>query len=836
MHKHLLLLLISFFLASGFHSQTFNSTVDQWIPDDGSTVYHTIDVSGLADVINGDFGLVQVCLNLDHTYDADMEVKLSAPDGTIFTLFAGIGGGDDNWEDCCLRDDAADFIYNSWPPYTGTFKPMGNMGNVNNGQNPNGTWALVLYDNYAWADQGYLFDWSISFDVNAPEPFVFPGSTLPVVKISTFGIEIPNDPKVEALFELVNHDDGSLNFYTDTVYEYAGNVLIELQGFTGPYYPKKNYDFDVIDDLGNKIDTSLLDMPAENDWMLKAEYLDGTLMYNSIAYEFSRRMGQYAPRTKFCEVFVDGDYVGVYTLTEKVKRDNNRVDIAKLNPEDIAGTELTGGYIIEMNINGAPGNWNSEYEAINVGTNGLPVEFKHVYPKATDIDPIQHGYIKAWVDSFEYALHQPDFDDPFGGYRKWIDEDSFIDFMLVNEFSTNYDSYGRSTYLFKDKSTSDDSLMHIGPPWDYDRGFCCAENWVWEETHPGWPFPDWWEIFHTDSLFLEHEWCRWTSLREDIFSTENFMGFVDSLHTLLDGIAERNYERWPELGVWNWDGNVEYLQTLLTDRLEWMDNNITGNYNCIDVLTNTAPNLESFEDDQFPPNCWSLIDDDGDEENWKISGAVPGFGSENCAHSYSVSSLTPDNYLITPLLHPMTDEHLTYYVAGQADGFEDTYQVLLSTSGDSPTDFTVVLWEETISGNQWHYRAQDLSEWWGQDIYLAFRHFNSTGNLIVRIDDVRYPTWADEQLNCEVSVNETASQNFIAYPNPFSDELVIEFQNKDFSGVLDVKIFNTLGEIILIKQISGSPTEIDTSTLSQGMYVLEVSCGDVVLRQSLVKD
>jgi CotH kinase protein/Secretion system C-terminal sorting domain len=406
---------------------------------------------------------------------------------------------------------------------------------------------------------------------------------LPVIVINA-DVEIPNDPKVEASFKIIRHDDGSLNFPNDEEIEFEGNILVELQGFTGPYYPKKNYDFDLIDDLGNKIDTSLLDMPSENDWILKAEYLDGTLMYNNIAYEFSRRMGRYAPRTKYCEVFVNGDYVGVYSLTEKIKRDNDRVDIATLNPTDISGEELTGGYIIEMNINGGPGDWYSEYLPINYATNNLEVEFKHVEPKSAEIAPEQHDYIKAWVDSFEFSLHQPDFDNFFGGYRRWIDEMSFIDFMLVNEVTTNYDTYGRSTYMFKDKSTDNDSLLQIGPPWDYDRGFCCIENWVWEETHPGWPFPDWWDIMHDDTMFLEHEWCRWNELRSTIWTTNEFMTHIDSLQNLLADAAPRNYTRWPELGVVNWNGNVDNMQSLLTQRLTWMDDHITGTYDCLDPV------------------------------------------------------------------------------------------------------------------------------------------------------------------------------------------------------------------------------------------------------------
>ncbi|MCC6723118.1 MAG: proprotein convertase P-domain-containing protein, partial [Saprospiraceae bacterium] len=129
-------------------AQTFSSTVNLPVPDDGTSLSIPLEISGLQNEINGDFGLVEVCLNMTHTYDSDMDVRLKAPDGTTFMLFAGVGGDADNWENCCLRQDAPDLISTQAAPFTGTFKPMGNMGNVNNGQNPNGTWELLLFDTY----------------------------------------------------------------------------------------------------------------------------------------------------------------------------------------------------------------------------------------------------------------------------------------------------------------------------------------------------------------------------------------------------------------------------------------------------------------------------------------------------------------------------------------------------------------------------------------------------------------------------------------------------------------------------------------------------------------
>jgi len=401
-------------------------------------------------------------------------------------------------------------------------------------------------------------------------------SVLPIVKLTTVNSAINDVTKVPVTLQIIDKGLGQLNYENDTNYAYEGAIMAEWQGFTGPNYPKKNFDFDLLDALGNPIDTSLLGLPKENDWIFKAEYLDNTLIKNSIAYAFARKMGRYAPRTKHCELFLDGNYLGVYTLTEKVKRDKNRVDIAKLTSSDTTGSALTGGYIIEMNINGNPGAWNSQFPPINQATSPYPVEFKYVYPKADSILPVQGNYIKTYVDSFENALNGPNFQQDTLGYRAWIDVSTFIDFLIVNEVTMNYDSYGRSTYLYKEKDSSGGKLC-IGPPWDYDRAMDSppASGWVWQNCHPLWPYPFWWSKLYTDSVYRHELACRWFSLRENELSNGKFMMFIDSVTQLLNqGPAARNFTTWLTLNGVSYDQQIQNLKVFLYHRLTWIDQSL----------------------------------------------------------------------------------------------------------------------------------------------------------------------------------------------------------------------------------------------------------------------
>lgn len=622
-------------------AQTFTATVNEVVPDDGSVVTFDINVTGMPEVIDTLYGLETVCLNINHTWDSDLQIKLIAPDGTVILLFSGVGGDGDNFTGTCLNDFADDAIALGAPPFTGVFIPMGDMGLINNGQNPNGTWKLQCNDTYP-QDEGTLLNWAITFGQNPAVPFIFTASNLPLVLINTNGQEIYTEPKIAAEIKIIDNGPGLINHPTDTNYAYEGKILTELQGFTGPYYPKKNYDFDLVDDDSLEIDTVLLGLPSENDFILKAEYLDYSLMKNTITYEMSRRMGRYAPRTKFCEVVLNGEYIGVYTLTEKVKRDQNRVDIAALNPEDIAGDELTGGYIIEINENGYPNDWNSEYDPINSATCDLPVAYKMVYPKIEEMEAVQFNYIHGYVDSFENALNSNDFLNPATGYRKFISVKSFIDFMIVNEFSANYDSYGRSTFLYKEKIT-DGGQLNIGPPWDYDRAFApgTEQGWVWEITHPYWPFPFWWSKFREDPEWVNEVYCRYTSLREDVLSNESFYEIVDSLRQLLQEPAERNFKKWAELGVTSPDYFVDELKNFITNRFVWLDNAVALDYVEAPDATFTMEQV-SFNTYKFIP----LLSDGN--FNWDFGDGT--FSTEQTpVHAYTsagtyIISLTVDQY------------------------------------------------------------------------------------------------------------------------------------------------------------------------------------------------
>ena len=143
-------------------AQTFNGTFGL-IPDDLSTIVFEADVSGLPQTMDTtNFGLEEICFNITHTYDSDLTIRLKSPSGKIITLIESIGGDQDNFTLTCLNSFSTQSIFNGSGPFTGTWRPVGDLGTINDGSDPNGKWQLIIHDVYP-ADQGDLLDWSIQF-------------------------------------------------------------------------------------------------------------------------------------------------------------------------------------------------------------------------------------------------------------------------------------------------------------------------------------------------------------------------------------------------------------------------------------------------------------------------------------------------------------------------------------------------------------------------------------------------------------------------------------------------------------------------------------------------
>lgn len=580
-------------------AQTFNGT-SAAIPDNGNTLNIPLGVNGLATALNGtSFGLEQVCITIDHTWLSDLDVSIVAPDGTVRLLVSGQGGSSDHYANTCFRGDAAQSITEGSPPFSGTYRPQGDMGGVNNGQDGNGTWKLRVLDAYAFADQGSVISWAITFGDDPAVPFNFQSSNLPIVLINTQGLNIPAGDKVPALMSIIDNGWGNMNHITDPPTDFDGNIGIDLHGNSSNYLAaKKSYGIELRDGFGEDLDMPILGMPEGSDWVLLANYFDKSLMNNTLTYHLARAMGRYAPRQCDVEVVLNGEYQGVFACVEKIKRDADRVDIAKLQPDETAGDDLTGGYILSVERDSGPTNGMISDFAPAESGNGQYTYMEYRYPKPENIAPEQKAYIQAYVDSFETALAGPDLSDPAIGYQAYADLSSFVDIFLINELSRNVDGYRLSSYLYKDKD-SNGGKLHAGPAWDYDIAWGNA-NYCHGAYTTGWAYqfsdvcpddgnqvPFWWQRLQDDSDFVNAVRCRWNELRDNVLSPAYVSAYCDSVAALLNEAQQRNFTKWPIMGqpVWpnptpvptSYAGEVQELKNFMDARWAWMDANLPGN-------------------------------------------------------------------------------------------------------------------------------------------------------------------------------------------------------------------------------------------------------------------
>ena len=382
--------------------------------------------------------------------------------------------------------------------------------------------------------------------------------------------------------------DGSRNNTTDPWNHYNGKIGIEVRGQSSQQFPMKSYSIELRKADGSSLNKSLFDLPQESDWVLYAPYNDKTLMHNFLAYTMSREMGNWAAHCRYTEVILNGNYIGIYVLMEKIKRKAGRVQISSIGATDNSGDALTGGYIIS--IDKEADGWYSNYIA---GTSN--VQFSYVYPKIDKITTEQKEYIKNYTDSFEYSLHMPAFQDKNIGWRAYANEKTFIDYFIVNELSRNVDAYRLSSYFYKDRKSIDGKLK-AGPVWDYDLAFrnanyCDGSNtngWAYKFNSvcagDFWQVPDWWNILLSDTAFKSNLYCRWKELRQTALSSSRLNFLIDSIATLTLEARQRHFVQWPVLGKYIWpnpepiavtyEGEIVTLKNWLEQRLNWLDKNI----------------------------------------------------------------------------------------------------------------------------------------------------------------------------------------------------------------------------------------------------------------------
>ena len=620
-------------------------------------------------------------------------------------------------------------------------------------------------------------------------------SNLPIVVIETDGhVNIPDEPKVLATMKIIWHQDGSRNYLTDInnpeFLNYDGRIGIERRGSSSQNLPKKPYGLETLqgDDVTNN-NVSILGMPKENDWVLNSLAFDQTGVRDVISYELSERLGQYAPRRVYCEVIINNDYKGLYVFMEKIKADDNRVNINK-----------DGGYITKADRadNGDPEAWTMPSYTGGWWGWGGNTTFVHHYPKPEDITTEQHNYIKSVF--FDLAAKANSHNTSIeNGIPSIIDVSTFVDFMILGEFSSNVDVYELSTFFHKD----DKGKLRAGPIWDYNLAYGHDEFGnrsrfdVWQFDNEDNTGPKFWkDLFDTDMFrcYLAKRWNELTS-NGNVLDYNALCDRIDELNEWIAEGVERDNQRWHKMN--QHASEVQSMKNWIQQRINWLNQHIGSYSECDDIelppLVISRINYNPMDLPEVEGNKLEFIqiNNNGDEDV-----DLTGIYLRELGVTYQFphgSHLAARDSLV------LCSDSTTYIQYYNNIPFGE-YQRKLSNKSEK-----IVIadaWGNVI--DEVHYADSDPwpTEPDGNGAYLQL--------IDLDLDNSLAENWIAAIYHDNV---ETVSENgFAVYPNPSRGTITVE-------GDGDLVITSILGQTVLTKRI----VDRENINLDNGVYILTIN-------------
>ena len=397
-------------------------------------------------------------------------------------------------------------------------------------------------------------------------------SDLPVLIIHSMGKGAPSASRQNfahlALFEPKRGVTSLTN--APTIATRSG---IKLRGSSTQGLTKSSFAVELWDDFNLDTDHELLGLPADSDWVLYApNNFEPVLIHNPFIHQLSREMGRYSSRTRFVEVYLNKAtgpissnlYNGIYVLEEKIKISPERVVIDRLQPEDTALPDITGGYLLKID----------RLDPGDTGFSGGGVTVAYVDPKEREIrsaqrDP-QEQYIKTYFSNFSRALNSANYRDPVQGYPAYIDVDGWIDFHVLEVLSGNVDAIALSTYFHKPRN----GKIVFGPHWDFDRALGSTDG---RDANPrtwqtGPFFSGWWSRVFRDPDFWQKWIDRYQDLRLTHFSQTNLNRLIDSLANEVRQAQPRERQKWRfPLRGGSYQSEVNLMKNWLSNRMAFID-------------------------------------------------------------------------------------------------------------------------------------------------------------------------------------------------------------------------------------------------------------------------
>lgn len=437
-------------------------------------------------------------------------------------------------------------------------------------------------------------------------------TNLPLVFITVNNEEISRYDKILGHMKVISNHNDSLN-YTDTIkhpgqhIDFDGPITVKYRGNTSFGsdwdYTKKPMNVRTLKeaDLESKKDkVKLAGLGKDNYWTFLAPWQDISYIRDVLTMTLAQNGAAFAPKMRYCEVFIDNIYYGVYILSERATKGKHRLNLwdVGFDDQDNEIEDLSGDFCVE--VDRPEGSYyTSKYRPVY--TNGSEIKYKYItyqycYPDAEDFDSLPSGTqqaIDAEIHEMETAFAQDNYTNEETGYRNYIDVPSFIDYEIAQEVSNNIDGYRLSTPMYKysrthAEETGDNSRWKMCL-WDFNIAYGHSFGYYYQPYRKKWRYtandimcnwqyddtqliPFYWQKLMKDSTYIKEVQARYSERRRTNYSDRNVIAVIDSLQNLLlayDAV-NRDNEAWSNhFELWLY--NLESVKDFTLDRLAWMD-------------------------------------------------------------------------------------------------------------------------------------------------------------------------------------------------------------------------------------------------------------------------
>ncbi|MCX6184694.1 MAG: CotH kinase family protein, partial [Flavobacterium sp.] len=567
---------------------------------------------------------------------------------------------------------------------------------------------------------------------------------------------------------------------------------------------KKGYGLTTLlpDNLTNN-NVGLLGMPKENDWILNGLAFDPSLIRDYLSYNLSRQLGNYAPRTVFCELIVNGDYRGLYILQEKIKVDGNRVDISDLLPTSTTAPNLTGGYIVKSDktTGGDPVAW-------QMISNAGGVDFIYDTPEPNEIVNAQKNYIK---NQFLNLGIQAGFSNTSitNGFPSIIDIPSFVDFMIINELASNADAYQFSTYFHKDKG----GKLRAGPVWDHNLtygndlffwGLDRSHYDVWQFSNGDNEGAKFWTDLYNSPTFRCYFTKRWNELIQagQPLKHNNLVSYIDSTVAHISEAILRENLRWTSIPDHALE--IENMKLFLYNRINWINSQLGSFDACANVV---VPNLV-ISRIHYNPLVTATYPISDDQEFIEITNAsnqtvtLTGIYFKEVGFSYQF----PANSTI--------GANQRIYLASNPAIFQSIYgstafgQFYRNLANSSEKLIMADAFGNTID----EVTYDDAAPWPDADGNGAYLQLISTS-----LDNALASSWVANSSGNLPNTSFEYGQSLQISPNPVQSRMELS----SLYSIGTVRIFSSLGQELIGLTTTANKLEVDLSTLASGVYIVQ---------------